>query len=193
MLRQDMNLLYGSLFEGTGITNLYQYGGRATLNAVANGNGITTGESTWNQVRSVVMTVSSQVSRSKPRGRFVTTNGNWRQQQRAKKLTQLGDGLFSLNRVYEKTQWAFMQAGAFDVVGLEVVKGDDRPELDVVFGSEILIDANDGIYGRPRTIYRRKFISKAVVMKLWGKTDEQKRAIAAAATEDPTMQGGRAD
>lgn len=193
MLRQDLNLLYGSLFEGTGLTNLYQYGGRATLNAIANGNGIATGESTWNQVRSVVMTVSSQVSRSKPRARCVTTAGNYRQQQRAKKLTQLGDGLFSLNRVYEKTQWAFMQAGAFDVVGLETIKGDDRPELDVVFGSEILIDANDGIYGRPQTIYRRKFISKSVVLKKWGDTAEKKAAILAAQTEDPTLQGGRAD
>ena len=123
------------------------------------------------------MTVSSQVSRSKPRGRFVTTNGDWRKQQRAKKLTQLGDGLFSLNRVYEKTQWAFMQAGAFDVVGVEAIRGTDRPEIAVVFGSEILIDANDGIYGRPQNLYRRKFISRRVVAKKYGDSKEDRKSV----------------
>lgn len=193
MLRQDLNLLYGSLFEGTGLTNLYQYGGRATLQAVANGNGVATGESTWNQVRSVVLTVSSQVSRSKPRARMVTTNGNGKQKRRAKKLTQLCDGLFSLTKTYQKTQWAFMQAGAFDVVGVEVMKGEDRPELAVVFGFEILIDANDGISGEPRTLYRRRFIARSVVMKKWGDTPERIAAIKAAKREDPTNQGGYTD
>lgn len=193
MMRQDLNLLYASLFEGTELTSLYQYGGQATLNGGTYKAGGVASESTWNQVRSVVLTVSSQVSRSKPRARCVTTAGNWRQQQRAKKLTQLGDGLFSLNRVYEKTQFGFMQAGAWDVVGLETLRGAVRPELAVVRGYEILIDANDGIDARPQTLYRRKFISRRTVLKKWGKTDAQKQAIASAPKEDPTMQGGRTD
>jgi len=193
MERGDWNLLYASLFEGTAVKNLYQYGGRATLSGLVTGTGIAPGESTWNQVRSVILTVSSQVSRSKPRARCVTTAGNYRQQQRAKKLTQLGDGLFSLNRVYEKTQFGFLQAGAIDIVGLETIKGTDRPELAVVRGWEILIDANDGIDAEPRTLYRRKFIARKTVLKKFGKTDAQKNAILSAQKEDPTMQGGRAD
>lgn len=193
MQRQDLNLLYASLFEGTELTSLYQYGGQATQNGGAFKAGGVASESTWNQVRSVVLTVSSQVSRSKPRARCVTTAGNWRQAQRAKKLTQLGDGLFSLNRVYEKTQFGFMQAGAWDVVGLETIKGQFRPELAVVRGYEILIDANDGIDACPQTLYRRKFLSRKTVLKKLGKTAEQKAAIASAPKEDPTMQGGRAD
>jgi hypothetical protein len=191
MKRQDFNLLYGSLFEGVELTNLYQYGGAATRGLTDRGTGVAA-ESTWNQVRSVITTVSSQVSRSKPRARCVTTAGNWRQQQKAKKLTQLGDGLFSLNRVYEKTQTGFMQAGAWDVVGLETMKGLDRPELAVVRGYEILIDANDGIDASPQTLYRRKFLSRRTVMRL-AKTDAQKAAVASAQKEDPTLNGGRTD
>ena len=193
MERQDMNLLYASLLEGTGLTNLYQYGGRATIDSVRAGGTAAIGESTWNQIRSVAMTVSSQVSRSKPRARCVTTAGNWRQQQKAKKLTQLGDGLFSLNRTYEKTQFGFLQAGAFDVVGLETIKGRQRPELAVVRGTEILIDANDGIDATPQTLYRRKFISRKAVLKRYGDTKEKREAILGAQREDPTLQGGRTD
>lgn len=193
MLRQDLNLLYGSLYEGTGLVNMYQYGGRATLNAIANGNGIVTGESTWNQIRSVVNTVSSQVSRSKPRARFVASNGDYLQEERAKKRTMLCDGLFNLERVYEKTQKAFTAAGVFDCAGVEVVRGPKRPHVELVMATEILIDPNDGIYGRPRSMYRRKFIDRAIVLRLYGDTDERRQAILAAQAEDPTLQGGRAN
>jgi len=193
MLRQDLNLLYGSLYEGTGLANMYQYGGRATLNAIANGNGIVTGESTWNQIRSVVNTVSSQVSRSKPRARFVASNGDYLQEERAKKRTMLCDGLFNLERVYEKTQKAFTSAGVFDCAGVEVIRGKKRPEVELVMATEILIDPNDGIYGRPRSMYRRKFIDRAIVLRLYGDTDERRLAILAAQAEDPTLQGGRAN
>lgn len=194
MLRQDLNLLYGSLFEGTGLSNLYQYGGRATLNAIANGNGIVTGESTWNQIRSVVLTVASQVSRSKPRARFTPRSGeDWNEEQTSKDLTKLTDGLFSLERVYEKTQRAFVQAGSLDCAGIEIIEGTDRPHVENVLATEIMIDANDGIYGRPRSLYRKKFIDRAVVMKKWGDSEERKKAIASAQAEDPTLQGGRAN
>src|ERR1051325_5140071 len=53
MKRQDCNLLYGSLFEGTELTNLYQYGGAATRGLTDRGTGVAA-ESTWNQVRSVI-------------------------------------------------------------------------------------------------------------------------------------------
>jgi hypothetical protein len=193
MLRQDLNLLYGSLYEGTGLANMYQYGGRATLNAIANGNGIVTGESTWNQIRSVVNTVSSQVSRSKPRARFVASNGDYLQEERAKKRTMLCDGLFNLERVYEKTQRAFTAAGVFDCAGVETIRGKTRPEVELVMATEILIDPNDGIYGAPRSMYRRKFIDRAIVLRKWGDTEERKRAIMQAQAEDPTVQGGRAN
>jgi hypothetical protein len=190
MQRQDLNLLYGSLFEGTQLTNLFQYGGNVYRKGADAG---VVAESTWNQVRSVILTVASQVSRSKPRARFVTTNGNRRQKQRAKKLTQLADGLFNITKVYTKTQTGFTQAGAFDVVGFEVLKGKVKPELALVPAWEILIDANDGLGGEPRRIYRRKFIARGVAMRKLGDTPAKKLAIAKAKQEDPTMQGGRTD
>lgn len=190
MLRQDLNILYASLFEGVGLRNLFAYGGRATLDAIARGHGINTAETTWNQIRAVILTVASQVSRTKPRARFVTTNGNWRQRQRAKRLTQLNDGLFALEKVYEKTQKAFVLAGAMDVVGVEVIRGETRPELELVFGTELFVDTNDGLYGNPRRLYRRKFVDRRVILKRLGKTPEQREAILSARAEDPTHMGG---
>jgi len=188
-MRQDFNLLYGSLFEGSNLTNLYAYGGRATLKSVSSGPGPAIGESTWNQIRAVILTTASQVARSKPRARFVTSGGNPRQKKRAKMLTKLVDGIFQLEAAYDKTQAAFVNAGAFDIAGIEVSAGLNRPELTVVLGTEVMIDANDGLYGNPRSLYRHKFVDKGVLLKTYGKTEEQQQAIRKCNTQDPTHQG----
>lgn len=188
-LRQDLNLLYGSLFEGSNLSNLYAYGGRATLKAVSAGPGPAVGTSTWNQIRAVVLTTASQVARSKPRARFVTSGGNPRQKKRAKMLTRLCDGVFQLEAAYDKTQAAFVNAGVFDIAGIEVSAGLNRPELSIVLGTEIVIDANDGLYGNPRSLYRHKFVDRGVLLKTYGDTEEQKQAIARCRSEDPTHQG----
>lgn len=193
-LRYDLNLLYGSLYEGRELSNLYQYGGAA---AVMQGQGTAIGpgaigQVTWNVIRSVVQTVASQVARSRPRARFVTSGGNLRQKRRAKKLTAFCDGLFEECRVYEKTQQAFVAAGAFDVAGIQVYRDGDRVGVELVRACEIMISANDGIDGRPRAMYRRKFVDKGVLMAKFGKgrgREEARAAIARCRPADPVGDG----
>jgi hypothetical protein len=43
----------------------------------------------------VVLTVASQVSRSRPRARILATDGDYRQKRKAKKLTTFVDGSVS--------------------------------------------------------------------------------------------------
>jgi hypothetical protein len=187
-LRNDLNLLYGSLFEGRELQNLYQYGGQATVAGTA----LVGGDITWNVIRSVVLTVASQVSRSRPRARILATGGDYRQKRKASKLTTFCDGLFHEARVYEKTQAAFVAAGAFDVAGVEVYREHDRVAVALVRAGEIMVGANDGIDGRQRTIYRRKYIDRGVIMAAFGKgkgNQEKAAAIAAALAADPTGDG----
>lgn len=186
-IRYDLNLLYGSLYEGRELTNLYQYGGQAAFT----GGGVSVGPGavgaiTWNVIRSVIQTVASQVSRSRPRARFITSGGDYRQKRRAKKLTAYCDGLFAEARVYEKTQQAFICAGAFDVAGIHVYRDNDRVAVDLVRAHEIMIGANDGVDGKPRTMYRRKFIDKGVLLAKFAKRNEEVRQmITSSRVSDP--------
>lgn len=191
-LRYDLNLLYGSLYEGRELTNLYQYGGQATLVTSPSAGPGAVGQITWNVIRSVVQTVASQVSRSRPRARFVTSGGSYAQKRRAKKLTTFCDGIFSETKVYEKTQQAFICAGAFDVAGIQVYRENDRPAVDLIRCNEIMIGSNDGIDGKPRSMYRRKFVDKGVALGMpWVDTPEKKAAIRAANCADPVGDGGQ--
>jgi hypothetical protein len=193
-LRYGYNLIYGSMYEGRELSNLYQYGGQGIASVLSSNAGSgSVGAITWNVIRSVVQTVASQVSRSRPRARFVTSGGTPRQKRRAKKLTTFCDGLFSAAKVYEKTQQAFICAGAFDIAGIHVYADGDQVAVDLVRCNEIMIGANDGIDGKPRAMYRRKFIDKGVLLAspfAKGKGNEAKRlAIMAANCVDPTNEG----
>ena len=164
--RQDLNLLYGSMYEGRQLDSLYQYGGRAAV--TQDGMPTAGGEVTWNVIRSVVQTTASQVSRTRPRARFLTTGGTRKQKRKAKGLTKFCDGLFAAARVYETTQQCFLDGGWGDVAGIDVYRDDDRVAVDRVLCNEIMIDANDGIRGKPRSMYRRKFVDKWVVLAKFG-------------------------
>jgi hypothetical protein len=192
-MRADLNLLYGSLFEGRELQNLYQYGGQATVSGTILGpGGAAGGDITWNVIRSVVLTVASQVSRSRPRARILATDGDYRQKRKAKKLTTFVDGLFHEARVYETTQEAFVAAGAFDVAGIEVHRERDRVAVSLVRACEIMVGANDGIDGKQRSMYRRKYIDRGVLMAAFGKGKNnagKAEAIEAAQAADPTGDG----
>lgn len=162
--RQDLNLLYGSMYEGRQLDSLYQYGGQAAIDGTLG----TGGEVTWNVIRSVVQTVASQVSRSRPRARFLTTGGTRKQKRKAKGLTKFCDGLFAACRVYETTQQCFLDAGWGDVAGVEVFRDDDRVDVARIMCNELMIDANDGIRGKPRSLYRRKFVDRWVALAKFG-------------------------
>jgi hypothetical protein len=193
-MRYDLNLLYGSLYEGRELSNLYQYGGQATAalgTALANGSSAV-GQITWNVIRSVVQTVASQVSRSRPRARFVTSGGTFKQKRRAKKLTTFVDGLFAEAKVYDKTQQGFICAGAFDVAGIHVFRKGDRVAVELVRCNEIMVGANDGIDGRHRSMYRRKFIDKGVLLAEFGKgkgNEAKAEAISHATCANPVGDG----
>jgi Bacteriophage head to tail connecting protein len=190
MERNDLNLLYGSCYEGKALTSLYQYGGAAVLSQ-AGALSLSTSDVTWNQVRSVVQTVSSQVSRTKPRARFITTGGNYRQKRRAKKLTLYCDGLFQEAKAYEKTQQVFVDAGVFDVGAIQVYRDGDRVRMARILACEILVDANDAIYGSPRSMYRRRFIDRSQLLARF-KDPAAQDAIKRATAADPVGQGGQA-
>jgi hypothetical protein len=188
-LRYDLNLLYGSLYEGRELTNLYQYGGQSMVTGGgANVGPGAIGQITWNVIRSVVQTVASQVSRSRPRARFITSGGTGKQKRRAKKLTTFCDGLFTEARVYEKTQQAFICAGAFDIAGIQVFQDNDRVAVELVRAAEIMIGANDGIDAKPRAMYRRKFVDRGVLIAKFAKgpqNEARRNAIMSAHKADP--------
>lgn len=122
---------------------------------------------TLNVVKSCIDTAASKIAKNKPRPTFLTTDGNFTMQQRAKQLTQYLDGLFDSIRVYEAAQKAFIAGCVFGDGVLHFYKDDGKVGCEHVLIDELTVDDTEGMYGSPRQLHRTKFISRDVLCEMF--------------------------
>jgi len=121
--------------------------------------------SSRNVIKSCVDTATSKIGKNRPRPVFLTEDGDWSQQQRAKKLTQFTDGQFDAMRLYEKAAQVFRDAGIFGIGGMKfsVNTQAGSVECERVLIDEIFVDDADAVYGSPSQINHIKFVSKTAL------------------------------
>lgn len=124
-----------------------------------------------NVVASAVDTLISRIGKNKVRPYFLTSKGSWKQQKKAKLLNRFTVGMFYQAGVYKVTPKAFRDACIFGTGIVHVFSKDGQVEVERVVPDELLVDENDAYYGEPRTMYRRKFVSKSVLLKAYGEDD----------------------
>lgn len=145
--------------------------------------------SPWNVLRAVVNTAHAMLARSKVRGRFLTTNGTQDQKRRAKAATQWLDGFSAESKLHSIAGRALRDAQVcrFGCVALE--ERDRRVTLERVLPGEIRYDYMSARSGLPKTIYRERAISKAVLLKKFGKGKPATRDLIEAADVIQTETG----
>lgn len=165
--RQDMNLALCRMFEGRPIQSLYQYAGQYYGSGAASYGTFDVGDvATWNVLRAVIMTAAAMIGRSSPRGRFITSAGDWRQKKRARKATQFTDGWADEADLFQVTLQALIDSLVFDYGCVQLFEENGKVKLQRVLASEITVDPMDALYGRPQTIYRRRFVSKPALRRM---------------------------
>lgn len=141
---------------------------------------------TLNVVKACVDTVSSKIAKNKPRPLFLTEKGNFNQRQRAQKLTQYVSGVFKNGKVYQASQAAFRDSGIFGSGFIKLTVEENEIQAERILPSEIIVDDSDSVYGKPRTLYHRRFVNKELVAQLWGDDDKKRFSILAC----PVSEGG---
>lgn len=175
--RQDLNVLYVRQFESSPLTSLYQFGGSYfTGGSVSYTTFNLEDISTWNVSRSVIMTLAAMIGRNKPRGRFVTTNGRFGQRRRAKKASQFVAGWAKEVDLYALTFETLVDALVTDGGYVQLYEEGGRVKIQRVLANEITFDQFDGMYGAPRTMYRRRPIAKDVLLAKFGKKSAAARS-----------------
>lgn len=120
---------------------------------------------TFNLVQSCVDTLVSRISQSRPSPTFLTDNGDYRERNLAKKLNNFIQGEFYQTKAYDKAANLLRDALITGTGCLKVFAGaDNKVALDRVLCTELLVDANEGIYGEPRTLYQLKLVDRDVMM-----------------------------
>lgn len=147
---------------------------------------------TLNVAKSCVDTAASKIAKNRPRPLFLTTRGTDNQKLRAKKLTQYVDGVFHDAKVYPTTQLSFRDAGIFGNGFVKILADEEagRIKVERVLPDEIVVEDNESIYGAPRTMYHRRFMDRALVMALWGSSEDESRKAVADKIRTATGGGG---
>ena len=132
---------------------------------------------TLNVIKACIDTTSAKIAKNRPRPLFLTERGSQPQRERAKKLTQYISGAYRQQRVYEKGQLIFRDAGIFGTGFMKLITDLDRKQIvaERVLPDEVIVDDIEALYGEPRTLYHRKWMQREVVLDLWG-SDEKVRA-----------------
>jgi hypothetical protein len=130
-----------------------------------------------NVSRSAIDTYVAKVFKHRPLPEILANKGNWRDQRRAKKMTQFVEGEFDKHKVFKR--WARAIGRDSGVWGRGILKIDiDHEEsknirCERVLPEELFVDAADAKHGAPRNLYYITDVDQGVVIETFAEDDEE--------------------
>lgn len=133
---------------------------------------------TFNVIRSCVDTAVAKIGQNRPKPMFLTEDADVSLQGRAKRLSKYIEGVFYDGQAYEVAQKAFRDSTVFGtgIVHLfwdEDSKGRARLRFERVLPDELLVDEEEGRYGEPSQLHRRKWILRDRLVELFPKSERE--------------------
>lgn len=139
---------------------------------------------TYNLIQSICDTAQAKISQHRNLPFILTEDGNWAQQEKAKKLNRWNEGQFYLTSYWEQAQDQFLDATIAGTGFLYVFNADPngrgRIGLERVFPDEIKVDDALAIYGNPPELTRERFVSRRQLLEQYKSSPKKKEAIASA-------------
>ncbi len=165
--RLEALIRYARLYENVEIGSL---NGREFSDAVIRQIVLGSGMMSLNVGAMCVDTLTAKITKNHPCPNFLTTNGSWDKQIKARSLNDWAKGFFYQTKVYEEARPVFVDGCVYGTGFLQVYEGEDgKLCCERVLPSEIFIDELDGHYGRPRQMLRRKFVARDVLIRMFPK------------------------
>ena len=117
---------------------------------------------TYNICQIVVDRITARIAKNKPQPYFLTNNGKYADQRKAKKLNYFVEGAFYEGEVYDLGTRLFNDACCWGTEGMAVLVKDGRLAFERVLPYEIIVDAQETLWGTPRTMFRVCQVDKYV-------------------------------
>jgi hypothetical protein len=128
---------------------------------------------TFNLVSSVVDTLISKLTQSRPAPVFLTDNSDYKERNLAKKLNNFILGEFYQTKAYELGEFVLRDALVFGTGCVKIIETQDKKVgLDRVLPIELFVDLNESAYDDPRSLYQVKLIDREVLEGMFPKEDK---------------------
>jgi hypothetical protein len=187
--RREIHARYARLYANTYLSSIYDFGtAKIESGEILGPHGA---RLSMNVCQSCVDTAAAKISKNKPRVLVLTSGGNYKLRRKAKLLTKFCDGLFALTGIYEEAQRCFVDAAVFGTGFLKIFADKENATLrcERILPDEIIISDIESIYGRPRSLYQRKYIHRSELLALYGDDEGDAQAIREAVGSVPGAQG----
>lgn len=164
---QDMFGLHGGEFARTGVE---------ASKSLAQGN-----RSSWNVVKACIDTVSSKIAKNKPRPLYMTEDGDWSAQRKARNLTQfmqaqflqMGTGNGDNRSLYGVGRQVFVDSCVFGLGVAKFYTEGGKVWAERVLPHEIIVDEIEGRYQQPRQIHQKKLMFRETVKDMFPQYEHQ--------------------
>ena len=123
---------------------------------------------TMNVVQSCIDTLISRITQARPRPIFLTDNGDYKARNLAKQLNQFISGEMHRTKAYEKATPMLLDAAVIGTGILKIYEKDRKVALQRVLATELLVDANDSMFGDPRQMYQIALVDRDVLAAAFG-------------------------
>ncbi len=138
------------------------------LNRMAVGNNLPIDRPTMNVVQSCVDTLVARITQARPRPVFLSDNADYKERKLAKQMNSFINGEIYQTKAYPMGELILRDASVLGSGCLKVFRDqNDRVALDRVLLTELLVDPNDGMYGRPRQLWQLKLVDKSVLKEMF--------------------------
>lgn len=125
---------------------------------------------TLNVIKSCVDTITNKIGKNRPRPMFLTSGGDWAQQQLAEQLTAYNDGLFYLTKIYEVLPMVFRDGCIFNTGGFaKIFREEKEIKIERVHNQELFFDDIEAYYGNYSNLFQLKYIPRDVLLDMFPK------------------------
>jgi hypothetical protein len=126
----------------------------------------------YNVCRSAVDTLQAKIAKHRPLPQVLTQRGSWKNQKRARKMTQFLEGEFYRQRVFETTAPDILRDALIFGRGILKVwteKGKILTERGHPW--EYFVDPWDARYGEPRNLYHNRSVDRGMLIDRFARTE----------------------
>lgn len=151
---------------------------------------------TYNVIKSCIDSATAKIGARKPRPVYLTDNGTWLMQQKAKRLNQFVLGMFEqigTGKGEDRTMWGLGRQSFRDgcVFGTGVtyfsIRGD-KVIAERNLCEELIVDETEGMYRNPRQMHRHRYMNREQLLDLYGSDKKIAEKIIAAPGVDETRE-----
>jgi hypothetical protein len=132
---------------------------------------------TYNVIKSCTDAATAKIAQNKPRPVYLTENGSFNEQLRAKRMNQfilgmfeqIGTGTGEDRTMYGLGRQCFRDGCVFGTGVINFFDQDNEVKAERNLCEEVIVDETEGMYRKPRQLHRSRFMSREVLLDLYPK------------------------